>query len=175
MFWYFYLDGTIQLEIQLTGVLSTSVTDLLCFHVLLFSGEQRMCRVLVTVNLPMSPALLAPFLTSIYCCCCCCCSTPQEYGMFWYFYLDGTIQLEMKLTGILSTSVTDLTNKDLPFGITVAPGVVASNHQHLFCMRIDPAVDDEQGGKGLVVAEVNAEPLPFGPDNPHGEWLLMVW
>jgi primary-amine oxidase len=89
--------------------------------------------------------------------------------MFWYFYLDGTIQLEMKLTGILSTSVTELTTKDLPFGITVAPGVVASNHQHLFCMRIDPAVDDDQGGRGLMVAEVNAEPLPFGPDNPHGE------
>ncbi|KAF6251268.1 copper amine oxidase [Scenedesmus sp. NREL 46B-D3] len=91
-----------------------------------------------------------------------------EYGMFWYFYLDGTIQLEMKLTGILSTSVTDLNNRDVPFGIAVAPGVVASNHQHLFCMRIDPAVDDAQGGKGLVVAEVNAERLPFGPDNPHG-------
>eukprot|EP00775_Hariotina_reticulata_P002821 gene2821-3114_t len=91
-----------------------------------------------------------------------------EYGMFWYFYLDGTIQLEMKLTGILSTSVTSLDDKDLPFGITVAPGVVASNHQHLFCVRIDPSVDDDNGGKGLVVAEVNAEMLPFGPENPAG-------
>ena len=27
-----------------------------------------------------------------------------EYGIFWYLYLDGTIQLEMKLTGILNTS-----------------------------------------------------------------------
>ena len=26
-----------------------------------------------------------------------------EYGFYWYFYLDGTIQLEVKLTGILST------------------------------------------------------------------------
>src|SRR4029453_639439 len=25
-----------------------------------------------------------------------------EYGFFWYFYLDGTIQLEVKLTGIVS-------------------------------------------------------------------------
>jgi len=74
----------------------------------------------------------------------------------------------MKLTGILSTSVTNLDDKDLPFGITVAPGVVASNHQHLFCVRLDPAVDDDNGGKGLVVAEVNAEMLPFGPDNPAG-------
>lgn len=47
-------------------------------------------------------------------------------------------------------------------------GVLASNHQHLFCVRIDPAVDDAQGGKSLVVSEVNAEQLPWGPDNPHG-------
>ena len=25
-----------------------------------------------------------------------------EYGFFWYFYLDGNIQLEVKLTGIVS-------------------------------------------------------------------------
>lgn len=75
----------------------------------------------------------------------------------------------MKLTGILSTSVTGLAEKNLPHGITVAPGVVASNHQHLFCMRIDPAVDDPNGGKNLVVSEVNAEPIPWGPANPHGE------
>eukprot|EP00878_Enallax_costatus_P039763 GHUV01045664.1.p1 GENE.GHUV01045664.1~~GHUV01045664.1.p1 ORF type:complete len:234 (+),score=45.72 GHUV01045664.1:102-704(+) len=97
-----------------------------------------------------------------------------EYGMFWYFYLDGTIQLEMKLTGILSTSVTGLAEKDLPYGISVAPGVVASNHQHLFCVRIDPAVDDLNGGKGLVVSEVNAEQIPFGPENPHGRWRCCV-
>jgi hypothetical protein len=66
-----------------------------------------MCRVLGVADFPMSPALLAPFLTSGLNLSCCC-SAPQEYGMFCYFYLDGTIQLEMKLTGILSTSVTDL-------------------------------------------------------------------
>ena len=26
-----------------------------------------------------------------------------EYGFYWYFYLDGNIQLEVKLTGIVST------------------------------------------------------------------------
>ena len=26
-----------------------------------------------------------------------------EYGFYWYFYLDGTLQLEVKLTGIMST------------------------------------------------------------------------
>ena len=27
-----------------------------------------------------------------------------DYGFYWYLYLDGTIELEMKLTGILFTS-----------------------------------------------------------------------
>ena len=26
-----------------------------------------------------------------------------EYGFYWYFYLDGTMQFEVKLTGIMST------------------------------------------------------------------------
>jgi hypothetical protein len=47
-------------------------------------------------------------------------------------------------------------------------------------------VDDHQGGKSLVVSEVNAEPLPWGPDNPHGKdplvmllvscyWYMTLW
>ena len=27
-----------------------------------------------------------------------------DYGIFWYLYLDGTIQLEVKLTGIVGVS-----------------------------------------------------------------------
>ncbi len=30
-----------------------------------------------------------------------------EYGFYWYFYLDGTIQLEVKLTGIMSMMAVD--------------------------------------------------------------------
>ena len=29
-----------------------------------------------------------------------------DYGFYWYLYLDGTIQLEVKLTGMLFTSGT---------------------------------------------------------------------
>ena len=27
-----------------------------------------------------------------------------DYGFYWYFYQDGTIQVEVKLTGIMNTS-----------------------------------------------------------------------
>ena len=33
-------------------------------------------------------------------------------------------------------------------------GVNAQHHQHMFCARLDMAVDDPQGGKGLYVSEV---------------------
>ena len=34
-------------------------------------------------------------------------------------------------------------------------GVNAQHHQHMFCARLDMAVDDEEGGKGLYVSEVS--------------------
>ena len=32
-------------------------------------------------------------------------------------------------------------------------------HQHMFCARLDMAVDDADGGKGLVVSEVLSDPF----------------
>ncbi|HMG42385.1 MAG TPA: primary-amine oxidase [Acidimicrobiales bacterium] len=84
-----------------------------------------------------------------------------EYGFFWYFYLDGTIQLEVKLTGIVSPMAVDdgLVSE---FANLVAPGVAAPHHQHLFSARLDFDVD----GPVNVVEEVEAEPVPGGADNP---------
>ena len=38
-------------------------------------------------------------------------------------------------------------------GTLVGPGVNAQHHQHMFAVRIDPAIDDAEGGKGVVVSE----------------------
>ena len=84
-----------------------------------------------------------------------------EYGFFWYLYLDGNIQLEVKLTGIMSTQGVPVGTSS-PFAPTVAPGVVAPVHQHLFCVRLDLDVD----GTANRVEEVQAEVLAAGPDNP---------
>lgn len=86
-----------------------------------------------------------------------------EYGFYWYLYLDGTIQLEVKLTGILSTQGVAV-GADTPFANPIAPGLVAPVHQHLFCARLDLDVD----GTTNRVEEVEAEVLPMGPDNPWG-------
>ncbi len=54
-----------------------------------------------------------------------------EYGFYWYLYLDGNIQLEVKLTGIVSTMA--ITPGEQPaFANVIAPGLAAAHHQHLF-------------------------------------------
>ena len=85
-----------------------------------------------------------------------------EYGFFWYFHLDGSIKLEIKLTGILTTRA-HAEGDDLTFARQVAPNVAGPIHQHIFCVRLDMAVD----GNSNNVVEVNTEPLPPGPENPH--------
>lgn len=98
-----------------------------------------------------------------------------EYCFYWYLYQDGTIQFEIKLTGELSTNLLSA-GQSAPgeFGTLVLPGVNAQHHQHQFCARIDMAVDDEDGGKGLVVSEVNAVPMGECPENPYGNGFRAV-
>ncbi len=86
-----------------------------------------------------------------------------EYGFFWYFYLDGTIQLEVKLTGIVSPMAIE-PGAQPPFANVIAEGVAAPHHQHLFNARLDFDVD----GSINEVYEIDAERMPPGPDNP---WL----
>jgi primary-amine oxidase len=84
-----------------------------------------------------------------------------EYGFYWYFYLDGTIQLEVKLTGIMSTQALPPGERS-PFAAIIAPGLHAPVHQHLFSARLDFDVD----GTDNEVYEVEADPWPVGEDNP---------
>ena len=86
-----------------------------------------------------------------------------EYGFFWYFYQDGTIQMEIKLTGIINTA--GIAEGETPeYGTIVAPQLNAHIHQHFFNFRMDMNVDGEENS----VFEVNTVAAPPGPDNPHG-------
>ena len=59
-----------------------------------------------------------------------------DYGFYWYLYLDGTIQLEVKATGLVFASATPG-----QYASEVAPGLGAPYHQHLFCARLDMDVE----------------------------------
>jgi primary-amine oxidase len=82
-----------------------------------------------------------------------------EYCFYWSLYQDGTIDFQIKLTGELSTNVMSPGEEHPEYGILVMPGVNAQHHQHLFCARIDPAIDDAAGGADLVVSEVSGKVL----------------
>ncbi|MEM7092440.1 MAG: primary-amine oxidase [Actinomycetota bacterium] len=84
-----------------------------------------------------------------------------DYGIFWYLYLDGTIQLEIKLTGIVTTQAYQA-GDDLTYANLVGAEVAAPIHQHLFCARFDMEVDGPDNTAYRVDVEVD-EP---GPDNP---------
>jgi primary-amine oxidase len=86
-----------------------------------------------------------------------------EYGFYWYFYLDGSIQLEVKLTGIMSTGAVE-PGTSTAFIKEVAPGLSAPLHQHMFCARLHFNVD----GGANDVYEVDVERAPRGDDNPWG-------
>src|SRR5271165_3017327 len=85
-----------------------------------------------------------------------------DYGFYWYFYLDGTIECEIKATGVLFTSAHPV--GEHPYSTEVAPGLAAPFHQHLFSARLDMTVD----GLANAVEEVDVSGLPIGPDNPYG-------
>ncbi|MGD1895698.1 MAG: primary-amine oxidase [Phormidesmis sp.] len=85
-----------------------------------------------------------------------------EYGFYWYFYQDGTIQYEVKLTGVVSTAA--LMPGEVPkYGTLVAPQLNAPIHQHIFNVRMDMHVDGAQNS----VYEVNIE-QEEDSQNPYG-------
>ena len=86
-----------------------------------------------------------------------------EYGYYWYFYQDGSIQYEIKLTGIMNTGAAQPGEKP-QYGTLIAPQLYAPNHQHFFNVRLDMTVD----GPANSVYEVNTQAAPMGPENPYG-------
>ncbi|KUJ09846.1 copper amine oxidase [Mollisia scopiformis] len=92
--------------------------------------------------------------------------TLANYEYIFAFKLDqaGGITVETRATGIVSVVNID-PGKTSPWGNIVSAGALAQNHQHLFCIRIDPAVD---GNKNTVVIEESL-PMPMSKElNPYG-------
>jgi primary-amine oxidase len=85
-----------------------------------------------------------------------------DYGFYWYFYQDGSIQVEVKLTGVMNTTALK-PGEAARYGTEVASQLNAPYHQHYFNARLDFAVDGEQNS----VQELNTRSAPPGPENPY--------
>jgi primary-amine oxidase len=88
------------------------------------------------------------------------------YGFFWYFYMDGTIGVEVKATGIPFASAID--QKASSYGRTVGEGIEAHVHQHVFNFRFEMAID----GDNNTASEINFRSEPIGENNPAGNGIL---
>jgi primary-amine oxidase len=84
-----------------------------------------------------------------------------DYGFYWYLYLDGRIELEVKSTGVLFTSSYAMAS---PWASEVAPGLGGPYHQHMFCARIDMMID----GVENAVDELDVTRVPMGDGNAYG-------
>ncbi|KAH9847764.1 peroxisomal copper amine oxidase [Lenzites betulinus] len=82
-----------------------------------------------------------------------------EYIFNYMFYQDGNIEVEIRLTGILQVYVQGEDEPNSQFGTTLAPGINAHYHQHIFSVRVDPMVD----GLRNSVVETDILPLPGAP------------
>lgn len=100
-----------------------------------------------------------------------------DYGFIWRFKEDGTIEVEVELTGIVEVKGVHRVNEmDKPdkndlyyngysFGTLVRPHVEAINHQHYFVFRLDMDID---GSENNSVMEMNSRAVPKGKQNPYG-------
>jgi primary-amine oxidase len=87
-----------------------------------------------------------------------------EYVFAFKFDQAGGICVEARATGIVSVVNID-PGKTADWGNVVSPGALAQNHQHSFCLRIDPAID---GQKNTVVYE-ESHPMQIDTErNPNG-------
>ncbi|TPX38234.1 primary-amine oxidase [Synchytrium microbalum] len=85
-----------------------------------------------------------------------------DYGFYWYFYLDGTIQCEIKATGCLS--IVPMTPGSRSANGIPLHDIFTGHHQHIFCARLDWSVD----GDVNCLSEVEAVPMGRVAENPFG-------
>ncbi len=85
-----------------------------------------------------------------------------EYLTYWRFYQDGTIECEVRATGIMVTS--SYAGDPPATGTVVDDQTYAPFHQHFIVARMDLEIDGPENT--VVVSE--SEAVPVSDANPHG-------
>ncbi|ELY51118.1 tyramine oxidase [Natronococcus jeotgali DSM 18795] len=92
-----------------------------------------------------------------------------DFGFYWYFYQDGSIEGEVRLTGCNATGLLGEDDRETGYAETIGPGHKSMLHQHVFNCRLDFEVD----GPTNTVREVNLREVPYGPEGydptPHAD------
>ena len=92
-----------------------------------------------------------------------------DFAFYWYFYQDGSIEGQVRLTGCNATGLLDTDQQEAGYAEMLGPGHKSMLHQHVFNCRLDFEVD----GQANTVREVNLRSVDYGPDGydptPHAE------
>ncbi|RQH02600.1 primary-amine oxidase [Natrarchaeobius oligotrophus] len=92
-----------------------------------------------------------------------------DFGFYWYFYQDGSVEAEVRLTGCNATGVMPPGETESGFAEMIGPDHKSMLHQHVFTCRLDFAVDGNENS----VRQVDLETVPYGPEgydaDPHQE------
>ncbi|HEX4657109.1 MAG TPA: primary-amine oxidase, partial [Streptosporangiaceae bacterium] len=91
-----------------------------------------------------------------------------EYLVYWRFYQDGSIECEVRATGIMVTSSFP-EGRQPPYGTLVDERTYAPFHQHFIVARLDLDVD----GPDNTVLSSQSEAVAVSGDNPHGLGLVL--
>lgn len=83
-----------------------------------------------------------------------------DYEFNWYFYQDGSMEPQVRLTGINSNGTVPPGEAGSGYSELMAPQVKGMLHQHFFNFRLDVAVD---GAENRLFRRQN-EQVPKGPD-----------
>jgi primary-amine oxidase len=93
-----------------------------------------------------------------------------EYLVYWRFYQDGSIECEVRATGIMVTSQTAAAGSRPANGTPVDQGIYAPFHQHFIVARLDLDVD----GTGNTVYATESRPAAPGPGDPYALGLTVA-
>jgi len=92
-----------------------------------------------------------------------------EYLVYWRFYQDGSIECEVRATGLMVTSAFPA-GQPPATGTAVDERTYAPFHQHFIVARLDLDVD----GTDNTVLACGSAALPVSPANPHGLDLIVT-
>ena len=87
-----------------------------------------------------------------------------EYLIYWRFHQDGSIECEVRATGIMVTTTLAPDSPRPRHGTMVDDRTYAPFHQHFIVARLDLDVD----GEANTVMEVDTEALAIDDENPYG-------
>jgi primary-amine oxidase len=89
-----------------------------------------------------------------------------DYEFNWYFYQDGSIEGQVRLTGIDSNGLVGPDEDASGYAELLAPNLKGMIHQHFFNFRLDLDIDGQENN----LYRVENAALPTGPSGAENNW-----